>query len=121
LFVDAEKLLHRKRVSNIVGERREIIEAIGVRNELGVGHVLGDFFIAAMQIADIGNGLGDDLAIEFEDDAKNAVSGGMGWPHVEDHFFAMKVFEFVRPTNRLTPPPGPLPVEGRGRGLVALG
>src|SRR5689334_25163182 len=40
-----------------------------------------------MEETDVGGGFGDDLAVEFEDESQNTVSGGMGRPHVDDHLF----------------------------------
>ena len=94
ILFDAEQFFHRERVGDVVGQRREIIQPVRVRDELGVGHVLGDFFVAAMQITDVRVGLGDDLAVEFEHDAEHAVRGGMRRPHVQDHLLALHVPQF---------------------------
>ena len=79
----AHELLDRERVGDVVGQRGEVIEPVRVGHELVVGHVLGDFFVAAMEVADVGHGLGDDLAVELEQDAQHAVGAGVGRPHVE--------------------------------------
>ena len=84
----AHQLFHGQRVSDVVRERRKIIQPIRVRHELVVVHVLGDFFVAAMQVADVRRGFGDDLAVELEHEAQNAVRRRMRRPHVEDHLFA---------------------------------
>ena len=96
VLVDPVQFFHRERVGDVVGQRREIIQPIRVGDELGVGHVLGDFFIAAMEITDVGSGLGDDLAVQFQHDAQHAVRGGMRRPHVQDHFLALHVRQFRR-------------------------
>ena len=73
---------------------------IRVRNELGVSHVLGDFFVAAMEIANVGNRLRDNFAVEFEHDAQNAVRRRMRRPHVQDHFLGLHVGQiFIRRTD----------------------
>jgi hypothetical protein len=82
------QFFNSKRVSNVVRERRKIIQSIGVRHELIVLHVLGDFFVAAMQEADVWCGFGNDLAVELEHESQNAVSCRMRRPHIEDHLFA---------------------------------
>ena len=75
LLVNAEQLLDREHVGNVIGERRQIIEAIRVRDELGISHVLGDFLIAPMEIAHFRRGPRDDFAIQFENDAQHPVRG----------------------------------------------
>ncbi len=82
------QLLNREGVGDVVCERRQVIEPVRVRNELVVLHVLGDFFIAAMQVTDIRSRLGDRLAIQFEHEAQNTMRRRMRRSHVEDHFFA---------------------------------
>jgi len=100
LLVDAYQLFHGERISDVVGQRRQVIQPIRVRDELGVSHVLGDFFVAAMEIAHVRHGLGDDFAVEFEDDAQHAVRGRVRRPHVQDHLFALHVLKLVRGRRR---------------------
>jgi hypothetical protein len=89
--VDAEKFFNRERVSDVVRQRREVIQPIRVRDELGVGHVLGDFFVAAMQITHVRIGLGDDFAIQLQHDAQHAVRGRMRRAHVQHHLLALNI------------------------------
>ena len=96
LVVDAEQFFHRERVGDVVGQRREIIQPVRVRDELGVGHVLGDFFVAAMQITHVRVGLGDDFAVQLQHDAQHAVRGRMRRPHVQDHLLALHVLKLFR-------------------------
>ena len=96
LLVDSQKFLHRQRVGDVVGQRRQVIQPVGVGDELGVGHVLGDLFVAAMQITHLRNGFGDHFAVQFEDDAQHAVGGGVRWSHVQDHFLALHVLQLLR-------------------------
>src|SRR5207302_6306222 len=93
LFIDAEQLFHCEHIGDIIRERRKVIQSIRIGNELGIGHVLGDFFVAAMQITDIRNSLGDDLTIHLQDDAQHAMRRWMRRPHVQDHLFAVNVIE----------------------------
>ena len=39
--------------------------------------------------------LGDELAVEFEHDAEHTVRGGVRRPHVQDHFLALHVAQFL--------------------------
>ena len=94
-LVDAHQLLDGERVSDVAGERREVIQSIRVRDELGVSHVLRDLLVTAMEVADVGHRLGDDLAVHLEQDAQHAVRGRMRRPHVEDHLLALHVTQFA--------------------------
>ncbi len=78
-------------VSDVVGEWCEVVEAVCVGHELVVVHVFGDFFVAAVKVADVWGGFGDDLAVEFELEAQDAVGRGMGRAHVDCHFFAQEL------------------------------
>ena len=73
---------------HVVRQRREIIQPVRVRHELVVLHVLGDFFVAAMQITDVRRRFGDDLAIELQHEPQNSVRRRMRRPHVEHHLLA---------------------------------
>ncbi len=84
----AHELFDRERVGDVVGQRREVIEPVRVGDELVVGHVLGDLFVAAMEVADVGDGLGDDLAVELQQDAQHAVGARVRRTHVERERFA---------------------------------
>ena len=94
--IPAHQFLHGQRVSDVVRQRREVIQPIGVRHELVVLHVLGDFFVAAMQKTDVRRGFGDDFAIELEHESQNAVRRRMRRPHVEDHLLADVVVAVCR-------------------------
>ena len=96
----AHQFLDGERVGDVVRQRREIIEPVRVRHELVVLHVLGDFFVAAMQVADVRRRLGDRLAIQFQDEPQDAVRGRVRRPHVEDHFFADVAQVFAHPRVR---------------------
>ena len=65
-FFYTEQFLDRQHVVHVVGQRREVIQSIRVRDELVVGHALGDLFIAAMQIAHVRFGLGDDFPVHLQ-------------------------------------------------------
>src|SRR5207302_4637222 len=84
----AHQFFHRQGVGDVVRQWRKMIETVGVGDKLVVLHVLGDFFVAAMEETDVGGGFGDDLAVEFEDQSQDSVGGGMRWPHVDYHLFA---------------------------------
>ncbi len=83
----AHELFDGHGVGHVVGERGEVIEPVRVGHELVVVHVFGDLFVAAVEVADVGDGLGDDFAVEFEDEAEDPVGGGVGGAHVEDELF----------------------------------
>ena len=73
----AHQLLNRESIRDVVRNWRQIVEPVRVGHELVVLHVLGDLFIAAMQVTDVGRGLGDYLAIQFQDDTQDTMGRGM--------------------------------------------
>ena len=87
----AHELFHGQRVGHVVRDGREVIQPIRVGDELVVVHVLGDLFVAAMQVADVRRGLGDDLAIELEDEPQHPVRRRVRRPHVEDELFPEEI------------------------------
>ena len=48
-------------------------------------HVLGDLFVAAVQVADVRVRLGDDFAVQLEHDAQHSVGRRVRRTHVERH------------------------------------
>ena len=87
----AHELFNSHGVGDVIGDGGQIVEPVRVGDELVVGHVLGDFFVAAMEEADIGSGFCDHFSIEFQDESENAVGRGMGRAHVNDELFAQCV------------------------------
>jgi hypothetical protein len=47
--------------------------ARGARYELIILHVLGNLLVAAVQVADVRGGLGDELTVEFQQEPQHAV------------------------------------------------
>ncbi len=84
----AHQLLNRERIRHVVRNRRQIVEPVRIGHELVVLHVLGDFFIAAMQIANVRRRLGDHLAIQFQNDTQDAMGRGMRRAHIQRELLA---------------------------------
>ena len=85
LRVDAEQLLDREVVAQRVGERREVVHPLDDGRRLRPEQVLGALLDAGVQVADLGDRLGDDLAFDLGDDLQHAVSGRMLRSHREHH------------------------------------
>ena len=51
-------------------------------------HVLRDFFVAAVEESDIRFRLGDDFAVELDDESQHAMSGRMRRADVQHHLLA---------------------------------
>ena len=83
--LDLQQLFHRQRVHQIVRKVGQIVDAVGQRDHLLPGLLLALLFDAGVQEADVGHGLDDGLAFQFEHDPQHAVRGGMLRPHVERH------------------------------------
>jgi hypothetical protein len=82
---DAEELLHGHRVAAVVDHRRDVVQPIGVREDLRVGRVLGFLLEAAVEVAGLDVALHDLLAVDGEHDAHGAVHGRVRRAHVDGH------------------------------------
>src|SRR2546428_817338 len=71
-----------------VSGKSRICPPTRVGYKLIILHILGNFFIAAMQETDIWHGFSDDLAVELEHQPQNAMRRRMGRPHVQHHLLA---------------------------------
>ena len=79
----AHQFFHRQCVGHVVGQRREVIQPVRVRHELVVLHVLRDLLVAAVEVADVRIGLGNDLTVQLEHNAQHAVRRRVRGPHVD--------------------------------------
>ena len=77
----ARKLLDRQRVGPVVGERADVIEAVGVRHRRQIAGLLGDFLVVAMQVAEDRLEAYDTLAVERQVHAEDAVRRRVVRPH----------------------------------------
>lgn len=80
----------------VVVHGREIVEAVGVTNVLIIGEILGNLFLAAMEIAEMRRGFEDHFAIGAENDAQHAVSGRVLRPHVDEHLLGGDIAHAIR-------------------------
>ena len=80
-----EEFFHREAKDQVIGERRQIVDAVGQGNDLGVVKFFGVFLDAGVQEADVGRGAQDSLAVKFQDEPQDAVGRGVLRPHVESH------------------------------------
>src|ERR1044071_5198338 len=71
--------------SNIIDQRRDVIQTISIRNNVIPGPLLAHFLEAAMEVADFGFALKNLLTIKLEVELNGAVRGGMRWPHLQGH------------------------------------
>ena len=71
--LDAQQLLDRQAEGMLLVHRRDIIEPVEIGDRLQVGLVLDQLLGAAMQQADMRIDALDDLAVELEHEAQNAV------------------------------------------------
>ena len=66
----------------------QVIAAVGEGGNLLVGEVFAVLLKAAVQVAQVGLDVGDDLAIGANAQAQYPVGAGVLGPHVQDHLFA---------------------------------
>ena len=77
-------LLDRLGVGEVVVHRRAVVEAVGVRDDVVVGVVLGFLLEAAVQVAAVDVGAHDLLAVELGDDLDRAVRRRVRRADVDD-------------------------------------
>ncbi len=80
-----EELLDSQAITEIVGERIEIIDTVGEGNYLLIELGLAGFLDAGVQITDLGTDADNDLAVQLNDQAQHAVRRRVLRSHVEDH------------------------------------
>ncbi len=71
--LEPQQFFHRQHVAKIIGERAEIIDAVGKRHDLLVELGLAGLFDSGMQIPDVGHDAHDGLAIDLKNDAQHSV------------------------------------------------
>ncbi len=91
---DAQELLHRQREGQVVRRRAEIVEPVGQRKNLGVGEALGQFFGAAVEVADMRVHARDIFAVQLEDEPQHPMRAGMLRAEVEKHLPGVGRFAF---------------------------
>ena len=84
----AHQLLHRTGVGHVVGQRRQVVESIGIWDKLVPCHVFRNLLIPAVQIPDIAVRFGDHLAVQLQHQAQNPVGAWMGGADVEDELLS---------------------------------
>src|SRR5262249_42022236 len=83
-YRDAEELLRRQAERMLLVHRRDVVEPIEIGQRLQVGLVLDELLSPAMEKPDMRIGAGDDLAVEFEDEAQHAVRSRMLRAEIDD-------------------------------------
>ncbi len=97
---DAEQLFDRERVAECVRRRREVVHALDHGLRLRPEQAFRRLLDAGVQIADLGLGLHDVLAVDLEDDLQNAVRRWVLWPHREHHRVAALAHDLRRQRQR---------------------
>ena len=80
---EAEELFDRQREGVLLIHRRDVIEPVEIGDRLQIGLVLDQLLGAAMKQADMRIDARDDLAVEVEHEAQNAMGGGMLRPEID--------------------------------------
>ena len=83
----AHKLFHRTGIRDVVGQRSQIIETVSVGNKLIPGHVLGDFLVPPVEIADVRIGFGDHLPVQLQHKPKHPMGARMRRAKIQDQLF----------------------------------
>ena len=75
--LDVQQLLDRMVPGHLVHRRADVVLAVDDRHVLVEVEVLAQLLEARVQVADVGRGLDDPLAVELEDQPQGRVGGGM--------------------------------------------
>ena len=73
--LEAHQLLDRQRQADVVGHGRQVVGAVGERDDLIVVPVLAQLLEPGVQVADVGDTALDGLALELEHQPEHAVGG----------------------------------------------
>jgi len=98
---DAAEPLHRIDIGQIVLHPGQVIDPVGVGDELVPVLSLGDLLRPTVVIADIQVHIDDLLPRQLEDAADNAVGAGVLGPEVEDHGILVRPLEKIACRQRL--------------------
>ena len=100
-YFQAEKFFDSKAIDEVISQRVQVIHPIGERDRLGISLVFATLLDTGVEIADIGIGSNDVLAVQFQEDAQHAVSGRVLRSHVEDHCFGGAEWCFNRSSHEI--------------------
>ena len=89
--VNARQPFDCDRPADVVVDRAEIVEPIGVRRKLDIAQILADLLLAAVEIADVWIGFADPFAVGFQENAQHPVSAGMLRAHVDEDFVRLQI------------------------------
>src|ERR1700722_7504087 len=84
-YFKAEQFLDGERITEIVGQRIKIIDAIGQRDNLVIKLGLTGLLDAGVQISNFGINANNDLAVNLQHQAQNAMGSRVLRAHVDDH------------------------------------
>ncbi len=83
--VDPQQLFDRLHVGYIVGHRGQIVKSVGIGDKLVKRFHLGDFLLAAMQIAEVRRAFHHLFPVELKQQPQYPMRTGMLRTHVNHH------------------------------------
>ena len=86
--LNVQQLLYREAISLIVNHRGSVVQAIGEGYNLDIVALLGQFFGAAVQVAENRLYLDDFLAVKGNPHPKHPMGAGVLRPHIDGHRFS---------------------------------
>jgi hypothetical protein len=85
-----------QRITKIVGQRIEVVDAIGQRHNLVIKLGLAGLLDAGVQIADLGIDADNDFAVDLQHQAQHAMGSRVLRPHVDDHVLVFGAFRRLK-------------------------
>jgi hypothetical protein len=98
--LDAEQLLHRLHVGQVVRRRRQVVHAIRVRHVLVILVDLRELLRAAVQVADVRRRLPDVLAVEVQQHAEHPVRARVLRSHIDDELLLLELVDVESSAHR---------------------
>src|SRR5213076_2238857 len=89
--LNAHQLLGGEREADVVRHGREVVGAVGERDDLVVMAVLPQLFEAGMEIAEMGDHPDHGLAVELDHEPQHPVSRWVLRPEVDQHVLAREI------------------------------
>ncbi len=87
----AQQLLNGETPSEVVDDRRDVVQPVGVRHDLVVIHRLTHLLEATVEVPNVDVSVDNLLSRHLRDDPNSTVRRGVRWPKIHHHRVRVKV------------------------------